>query len=312
MKRILAAVVVGAIALLATAVSPAVGSTGAGLAGSNACSAWQGGSFDSLSSLAQGAGRGGWKHDVVPDGAMKEVPGKGRPGGPPPPSVTGGTISVYFHVINKGSGAANGDISNSMITGQINVLNAAYAPWGWQFDLVSVDRTTNPSWYDLAEGSAAESQMKNTLRQGTADDLNIYSANLANDLLGWATFPSSYASNPKADGVVVLDQSLPGGNASPYNLGDTATHEIGHWMGLYHTFQGGCSKTNDLVDDTPAEQGPAFGCPTGRDTCGGRFGAGLDPINNFMDYTDDSCMFEFTAGQDARMDAQFSAYRLGK
>jgi len=310
MKRILAALVVGSLALLATAVSPAVGSTGAGLAGSNACSAWQGGSFDSLSSLAQGAGRGGWKHDVVPDGAMKEVPGKGRPGGPPPPSVTGGTISVYVHVITASNG--QGAPSSGQINSQINVLNAAYAPWGWQFALVSTDTTANDAWYNLAEGSAAERQMKEALHKGTADDLNIYTANLLNDLLGWATFPSGYASSPSQDGVVVLNESLPGGDASPYNLGDTATHEIGHWMGLYHTFQGGCSKSNDLVDDTPAEQGPAFGCPTGRDTCGGRWGAGLDPIQNFMDYSDDACMFEFTAGQDARMDAQFSAYRLNK
>ncbi|HSD66112.1 MAG TPA: zinc metalloprotease [Vicinamibacteria bacterium] len=224
-------------------------------------------------------------------------------------AVTGGAIDVYFHVINNGAGIANGDVPDAMINDQIRVLSNAYEPWGWSFRLVSIDRTTNATWYTMTPNSAAEAQAKAALRQGTADDLNIYSANIGQGLLGWATFPSSYASDPSDDGVVVLYSSLPGGTAAPYNEGDTATHEIGHWMGLYHTFQGGCSKKGDLVSDTAAERSPAYGCPTGRDTCAGRRFPGLDPITNFMDYTDDPCMFQFTPGQDARMDAQFSTYR---
>lgn len=229
-------------------------------------------------------------------------------------AVSAGVINVYFHVINNGTSLAQGNIPDSQITAQINVLNAAYASTGWSFNLVLTDRTTNAAWYTATYGTTAETQMKNALRQGTADDLNIYSNNMGGGLLGWATFPSSYASNPKNDGVVILFSSVPGGSAAPYNLGDTATHEVGHWMGLYHTFQGGCSKQatkgGDLVADTAAEKSPAYGCPVGRDTCGNI--VGLDPITNFMDYTDDSCMDRFSAGQDTRMDAQFSTYRFGK
>jgi hypothetical protein len=225
------------------------------------------------------------------------------------------TIPVYFHVINKGTGIANGDIPQSQIDAQIQVLNDAYSgvtgspDTGFRFQLVAVTRTTNSTWYTMAPGSSAETNAKNALRQGGAGTLNIYSCAPRQGLLGWATFPSSYASSPKNDGVVVLYSSVPGGTAAPYNLGDTGTHEVGHWLGLYHTFQGGCTKTNDYVSDTPAEKSPAYGCPINRDTCTGRNYPGLDPITNFMDYTDDSCMFLFTSGQSSRMQSMWTTYR---
>lgn len=223
--------------------------------------------------------------------------------------VSGGVIDVHFHVINRGAGLSNGDVPQSQVEAQVAVLNSAFRSTGWSFRLVSTDRTTNAAWFSMGYGTSAESSAKRALRKGTAATLNLYTAMLSDDLLGWATYPSSYRSYPTNDGAVLLYTTLPGGTASRYNQGDTATHEVGHWMGLYHTFQGGCGRSGDTVSDTPAENTPAYECVLSRNTCPS---PGNDPVTNFMDYTDDACMDRFSVGQDARMDAQFTAYRYGK
>lgn len=183
------------------------------------------------------------------------------------------TIPVYVHVINQGAGIANGDVPDNQIQDQIDVLNAAYGGGtggsGTPFlvQLVSTDRTTNSTWYTMSYGSSAESAAKSALRQGGPEALNIYTANLGGGLLGWATFPRDYSRSPSNDGVVVLFSTLPGGTAAPYDLGDTGTHEVGRWLGSYHTFQGGCRNPGDQVTYTSAERRAAYGCPTGTDSC---------------------------------------------
>lgn len=221
-------------------------------------------------------------------------------------------IPTWVHVIRAGAGAANGTVSRKQIRRQLRVLNRSYsgatggASTPFTFVLAGISRTTNPDWFGMIPNSPAEIEAKAALRQGGPETLNIYTAGIGQNLLGWATFPWDYGTAPSLDGVVLLFSSLPGGTAVPYDEGDTATHEVGHWLGLFHTFQDGCSP-GDGISDTAAERSPAFGCPVGRDTCKKR--PGEDPILNFMDYSDDSCMSEFTAKQAERMDLAAQTYR---
>jgi hypothetical protein len=230
------------------------------------------------------------------------------------------TIDVYFHVVTSLTG--EGNVSDAQIAKQVQVLNSSYggktggAATPFRFKLAGVDRTANDAWFQAGPGSLAERDMKTSLRRGDAGDLNFYTNNAGGSLLGWATFPFEYQSDPAMDGVVCLYASLPGGDfifeladgtIINYSQGDTGTHEVGHWLGLFHTFQGGCAELqNDFVADTPAERIPAFFC-TPRDTCVGK--PGLDPITNFMDYTDDVCMFQFTTGQSDRASLAWLTYR---
>jgi len=213
-------------------------------------------------------------------------------------------VNVAWHVITNGT---TGNVTDERIAAQLQVLNDAFLGKGFQFQTVSIDRTNNSKWFGMTPGSRNETLAKQTLAKSPATTLNIYTAGPGQGLLGWAVFPWSYKEESDSqNGVVLLHSSLPGGSAAPYNLGDTATHEVGHYLGLYHTFQGGCTAAGDSVDDTPAEASAAYGCPAGRDTCSS---TGQDPIYNFMDYTDDACMNEFTEGQVARMAWAVSTYK---
>jgi hypothetical protein len=256
------------------------------------------------------------------NGKKPDRPGGGNGGGgggggggeeppPPPPTEVPGAgsivIDTYVSIIcdDNGDNCAG---TEGQVLDQIQVLNTAFivnSPY--QFQLVGqITKVNSTAWLTAGPGSTAERAMKATLRQGDRGDLNMYVSSPGGGLLGWATFPSSYDSNPINDGVVVLGGSLPGGNAAPYNEGDTGTHEVGHWLGLYHTFQGGCRGDGDFVSDTPSVRSPNYGCPVGEDSCRK---SPDDDVFNYMDYTDDSCMFRFSDGQVVRAYEQSLQFR---
>jgi hypothetical protein len=227
------------------------------------------------------------------------------------------TVPVHFHVITTSTGGA--DVS-SLVPAQMDVLNVAYAGAGFAFELASLEVVPNDAWFFSEAGSPDEVAMKAALRRGGSESLNVYTTN-GDVYLGWATFPISYQRASSYDGVVLYWATLPGTGFSfpydpalepdgeiTYDQGDTGTHEVGHWLGLYHTFQGGCANHGDKVSDTAAEAEPQFFCAA-RDSCTGKKWPGMDPITNFMDYVDDVCMDEFTADQTYRMQKAWKAFR---
>ncbi|CAO1623068.1 unnamed protein product [Parajaminaea phylloscopi] len=215
------------------------------------------------------------------------------------------TVPVYWHVITDG---CKGYLDDGDLAGQMETLNADYKPHGFSFELRNVSYTDRPEWFSQAYDTKAANDMKRSLRRGDgAKALNIYSVNFQDGTLGYATFPWDYKNNPEIDGVVMQFNTVPRGGLEHYNGGRTVTHEVGHWLGLLHTFEGGCAAPGDYVDDTPPSASPTSGCPPKRDSC---TGDDLDdPIHNYMDYSYDSCMNSFTDGQTARMQALTSRYR---
>ncbi|WP_245667416.1 zinc metalloprotease [Actinomadura macra] len=216
-------------------------------------------------------------------------------------------VPVYFHVLHDG---ASGNVSDAEVRRQIDVLNASYggrnggANTSVTFRLQQISRTNNANWHRDPE--RYEGTYKPRLHKGGKNALNLYSAYIGGDLLGWSTFPWKYKAEPKMDGVTIHYGSMPGGPIENFNKGFSATHEVGHWLGLYHTFQDGCGGKGDRVADTPPEREPTNGCPSGKDTCPS---PGVDPVHNYMDYSYDTCMNSFTAGQGARIHKAWAAYR---
>lgn len=242
-------------------------------------------------------------------------------------------IPVVVHVVYNTSAQ---NISDAQVQAQINQLNADYArlnsdagntPSVWQttaancevqFCLAQRDPSGNATNGIIHKSTTKTSfsdndgVKSNTSGGDNAWDansyLNLWSCNLGGGLLGYAQFPGGAAST---DGVVVLYSSVGSiaspGTMSPYNLGRTATHEVGHWLNLYHIWgdDGTACTGSDQVSDTPNQSSENYGCPTFPHTDACTSGNGV-MFMNYMDYTDDGCMNMFTAGQKTRMQALFS------
>jgi hypothetical protein len=303
----IAALLTAAIAMTA---SPAAGS---GHQASAACD-WNAadGVFSSLSSFdaassARAAGDDAREpslsatYDALPESAK----GKGGP-------KFKANVAVWFHVVSPDGVIAN--VTQQQIDEQIAVMNLAFSGFyggvntGFKFTLAGVTRSVNADWFYAGPTTSGERAMKRALKVGGDNVLNYYSTT-AGAYLGWAYFPGLSNGQEYLDGIVVDWESMPGTStryAGRYDLGQTATHETGHWVGLHHTFNGGCNNWGDYVEDTPPQRVPTSGCPEGQDTCKE---PGLDPIHNYMDYSYDACYEEFTAGQAARAQDYWLEFR---
>jgi hypothetical protein len=239
--------------------------------------------------------------------------------------VTAGlvTIPVVVHVVYN---TAAQNVSQAQIDAQIKVLNEDFAKTNTdvsntpsvftaaatnvRFVLAKRDPSGNATTGVVRRSTKTRSFSSNDFVKYTSKGgsdawpasqyLNLWLCNLGQGLLGYAQFPGGAAAT---DGVVCLYSSVPGGTASNYNKGRTATHEVGHWLNLRHIW-GDATCGNDLVSDTPTQQTSNGGCPAfPHVTCDNQG----DMSMNYMDYTYDACMYMFTAGQSSRMDALFAS-----
>ncbi|MEM7309102.1 MAG: zinc metalloprotease [Planctomycetota bacterium] len=234
-------------------------------------------------------------------------------------------VPVVVHVIQSTGGT--GFLSAAQVQGQIDVLNEDFRALPGspgapgvdtmiRFHLATEDPggnptsgitySTNNTWFN------DNGAYWNTLAWDTNRYLNIYT-NKASGALGYVPdLPQGGLAGQKSDRVVVLWSAFGknGAIGPPFDKGRTATHEVGHYLGLEHTFSGGCGSasacytTGDLLCDTNPEASDTFGCPPSKSSCGSP-----DPIHNYMDYSDDLCMWEFTEEQARRMRCTMEFYR---
>ncbi|KAL7808114.1 hypothetical protein V8C44DRAFT_366913 [Trichoderma aethiopicum] len=221
-------------------------------------------------------------------------------------SVAKINVDVHIHIVAESQDDAAGNLSDDVVHEQIKVLSSDYAPADIFFSLKSIDRTSNATW---ANGTDLHG-MWHQLRKGTYRDLNLYFVPTL-EYYGFCSMPTTgddLVDSVWQDGCTIRSDTVPGGSAVNYNLGKTVTHEVGHWFGLWHTFEGGCDGDGDYVADTPAQAAASDGCPPeGQDSCPNQ--PGKDAFHNFMDYSSDACYREFTPGQMNRMRRVWYAYR---
>jgi hypothetical protein len=201
-----------------------------------------------------------------------------------------------------------------MADAQATELNNAYNTYGITFNHINTSFTENSDW---AVGNTL-SDAHNALRVGSYSALNLFfRTDLTGGILGTCALPSNVTANMPpseyaSDGCDINANTMPGGQMTGYNMGKTAVHETGHWLGLYHTFEGNsCSGTGDYIDDTPFESVSTSGCPTSpaKDSCPSVSSA--DPIHNYMDYSTDACYEAFTPDQIERISTMWTQYRQG-
>ena len=232
------------------------------------------------------------------------------------------TIPVVFHVVYRTS---TENISDAQIQSQLQVLNDDFrrlnsdADNTWpqaadteiEFCLATVDPSGNTTsgitrTSTNVNGFGTNDAVKFNSQGGkdawpAGDYLNFWVCNIGGGILGYAQFPGGPANT---DGVV-CDYRYTGtiGTAtSPFDLGRTATHEVGHWLNLRHIWGDGNCNFDDFVTDTPSSDAANYGCSVGHQSCGS-----TDMVQNYMDYSDDACMNLYTLGQKNRMQALFGA-----
>ncbi|KAL1642222.1 hypothetical protein SLS58_005562 [Diplodia intermedia] len=222
-------------------------------------------------------------------------------------------VDAYFHIVVSEANKAKYGNWHQMAADQAAVMNKAYNRHGISFNLKGAELTVSNAWAVGDNGDTAA--MKKALRRGGYAALNIYfHSDFAG--LGTCTMPASIGASPTPatyvnDGCEVAAATMPGGDRVKFNLGMTAVHETGHWLGLLHTFEGNsCDGPGDGIADTPAESVATDKCPVGKDSCPNS--PGVDPIRNYMDYSWDECYEDFTPGQEKRMKDLWGQFRNGK